>query len=119
MTKIFIISYWQMQGGSVSQYNLDVINSRVPFTSSSRVLIPIPKMSKQERRHLFALKVAQKDEEERQRRQQQELWRQHEDQCMALGVDPNLTAFNNAQTGYPFYFNPASGTWQPYPVPGR
>lgn len=83
-----------------------------------RTLIPIPRMSKQERRQLFAMKVAQEEEEERQRRQQQEMWRQHEDRCLALGLDPNLTAAFDSQTGYPCFFDPASGTWQAYPPQG-
>lgn len=80
--------------------------------------MPIPRLSKQERRQLFAMKVAQEEEEERQRRQQQELWRHHEDRCLALGLDPNLTAAFDPQTGYPCFFDPASGTWQAYPQQG-
>ncbi|PNF22139.1 hypothetical protein B7P43_G06798 [Cryptotermes secundus] len=80
-----------------------------------RNLVPIPRLSKQERRQLFAMKVAQEEEEERQRRQQQEMWRHHEDRCLALGLDPNLTAAFDPQTGYPCFFDPASGTWQAYP----
>jgi hypothetical protein len=64
------------------------------------------------------MKVAQEEEEERQRRQQQEMWRHHEDRCLALGLDPSLTAAFDPQTGYPCFFDPASGTWQAYPPRG-
>ncbi|XP_069668762.1 histone-lysine N-methyltransferase SETD2 isoform X2 [Periplaneta americana] len=80
-----------------------------------RNIVPIPRLSKQERRQLFAMKVAQEEEEERQRRQQQEMWRHHQDRCLALGLDPVLTAAFDPQTGYPCFFDPASGTWQAYP----
>ncbi|XP_067007379.2 histone-lysine N-methyltransferase SETD2 isoform X2 [Anabrus simplex] len=83
--------------------------------SYDRNLVAVPRMSKHERRHLFALKVAQEEQEERHRRQQQEMWRHHEGQCLALGMDPTLTAAIDPQTGYPCFFDPASGTWQSYP----
>lgn len=61
------------------------------------------------------MKVA-KEEEERQRRQQEELWLQHEAQCRALGMDPFTTAAFDSQTGYPLFFNPQLGQWQPFPI---
>ncbi|XP_020284975.1 histone-lysine N-methyltransferase SETD2-like, partial [Pseudomyrmex gracilis] len=76
-------------------------------------LVPIPRMTKYERRQLFALKVA-KEEEERQRRQQQELWQEHENRCLALGIDPHTTAMVDPQTGYPVFYNPTLGQWQHY-----
>ncbi|XP_015606823.1 uncharacterized protein LOC107273288 isoform X2 [Cephus cinctus] len=78
-------------------------------------LVPVPRMTKFERRQLFALKVA-KEEEERQRRQQQESWQEHEARCLALGMDPHTTATVDPQTGYPLFFNPSLGQWQPYPM---
>ena len=75
-------------------------------------------MSKQERRQLFAMKVAQEEEEERQRRHQQEVWRQHEDRCLALGVDPHMSTMFDPQTGYPCYYDPATNTLQAYPPQG-
>lgn len=78
-------------------------------------LIPVPRMTKYERRQLFALKVA-KEEEEKQRRQQQELWKEHETRCLALGMDPHTTAALDPQTGYPLFFNSSVGQWQPYPI---
>nr|CAD7606672.1 unnamed protein product [Timema genevievae] len=57
------------------------------------------------------------EEEERQRREQDELWRHHEERCMALGVDPQLTAAFDPQTGYPCFFDHTQGIWQAYPPP--
>lgn len=54
-----------------------------------------------QRRQLFAMKV---EEEERQRKQVEEMWTKHQEQCVALGVDPNQTTlFNN---NYPPYYPP-------------
>ncbi|KZC07261.1 Histone-lysine N-methyltransferase SETD2 [Dufourea novaeangliae] len=78
-------------------------------------LVPIPRMTKYERRQLFAMKVA-KEEEERQRRQQQESWQDHENRCLALGIDPHTTAMVDPQTGYPVFYNPSLGQWQHYPT---
>ncbi|XP_073987835.1 SET domain containing 2 isoform X2 [Rhodnius prolixus] len=59
------------------------------------------RMSKMQRRQLFAMKV---EEEERQRKQVEEMWTKHQEQCVALGVDPNQTTlFNN---NYPPYYPP-------------
>ncbi|XP_047367360.1 probable histone-lysine N-methyltransferase CG1716 isoform X1 [Vespa velutina] len=76
-------------------------------------LVPIPRMTKYERRQLFALKVA-KEEEERQRRQQHDSWQEHEARCLALGIDPHSTAMLDPQTGYPVFYNPTLGQWQHY-----
>ncbi|KAK2581049.1 hypothetical protein KPH14_006092 [Odynerus spinipes] len=76
-------------------------------------LVPIPRMTKYERRQLFALKVA-KEEEERQRRQQHDSWQEHEARCLALGIDPHSTAMLDPQTGYPVFYNPSLGQWQHY-----
>ncbi|XP_017888798.1 probable histone-lysine N-methyltransferase CG1716 [Ceratina calcarata] len=78
-------------------------------------LVPIPRMTKYERRQLFAMKVA-KEEEERQRRQQQESWQDHENRCLALGIDPHSTAMVDPQTGYPVFYNTSIGQWQQYPA---
>ncbi|XP_014478705.1 PREDICTED: probable histone-lysine N-methyltransferase CG1716 [Dinoponera quadriceps] len=76
-------------------------------------LVPVPRMTKYERRQLFALQVA-KEEEERQRRQQQESWQEHENRCLALGIDPHTTAMVDPQTGYPVFYNHSLGQWQHY-----
>lgn len=75
---------------------------------------PQPKMSKNERRQLFEMKVAQEEEEERQRRQQEELWQQQQEQCLQqLSME---TANYSAHNGFPCYFDRASQTWLPYPT---
>ncbi|KAK0082876.1 hypothetical protein PV325_009704 [Microctonus aethiopoides] len=78
-------------------------------------LVSVPRLTKFERRQLFALKVA-KEEEERLRRQQQEMWQAHEARCLALGIDPHTTSTLDPQTGYPLFFNPTLGQWQSYPL---
>uniref|UniRef100_A0A0C9R0R9 [histone H3]-lysine(36) N-trimethyltransferase n=1 Tax=Fopius arisanus TaxID=64838 RepID=A0A0C9R0R9_9HYME len=78
-------------------------------------LIAVPRLTKYERRQLFAMKVA-KEEEERIRRQQQEAFQHHESKCVALGLDPIATPIIDPNTGYPLFFNPNLGQWQGYPV---
>ncbi|XP_015113750.1 probable histone-lysine N-methyltransferase CG1716 [Diachasma alloeum] len=78
-------------------------------------LVPVRRLSKYERRQLFAMKVA-KEEEERIRRQQQEAFQHHESKCVALGLDPLVTPVIDPNTGYPLFFNPNLGQWQGYPV---
>ncbi|KAI4488685.1 hypothetical protein M0802_011393 [Mischocyttarus mexicanus] len=75
-------------------------------------LVPIPRMTKYERRQLFALKVAKEEEEKR--RQQHESWQEHESRCLALGMDPHSTSMVDPQTGYPVFYNPTLGQWQHY-----
>lgn len=72
-------------------------------------------MSKNERRHLFEMKVAQEEEEVRHRRQQEEIWQQQQEQCMP----PSMETTNFNQNGYPCYFDPASQSWMQYPHPGK
>lgn len=73
------------------------------------------KLSKQERRKLFALKVEQEAEE---RRRQQDLWRQHEKYCFMIGADPRLTApFDPNNRGFQYVWNPQTGQWQNYSLP--
>lgn len=69
------------------------------------------KLSKYERRKLFAMKVEQEAEE---RRRQQEFWRQHERNCMTIGADPRLTAPFDPNRGYQYVWNPQRGQWQNY-----
>lgn len=72
-------------------------------------------MTKHERRQLFALKVLQEDEEAKKRNEHLEMWKQHESRCLALGLDPNLNAACDPQTGFPIFFDHSSGTWQNCP----
>lgn len=107
------------RGGRESPMDIDYNRSKDKRIQDERSsLVPIPRMTKYERRQLFALKVA-KEEEERQRRQQQESWQEHETRCLALGVDPHSTAMVDPQTGYPVFFNHALAQWQHYSVPGE
>lgn len=74
------------------------------------------RLSKHERRKLFALKVEQEEEE---RRKQQELWRQHEQRCLLLGTDPRFTSPFDPNRGYQCIWNPQTGQWQPILPPNQ
>ncbi|XP_014249645.1 histone-lysine N-methyltransferase SETD2 isoform X2 [Cimex lectularius] len=71
-----------------------------------------PRLTKVQRRQLFALQV---EEEERQKRQVEEMWNKHQEQCSALGLDPAQTPFFNQHNGFPGFYHPQTGTWQPLP----
>lgn len=81
-----------------------------------RNIVPIPKLSKHERRQLFALQVAQ-EEEGRRRKHEQEMWRMHEQRCMVMGTDPRLTSLDMTG-GYQWNWNPNTAQWQAYPTSG-
>ncbi|KAL0273974.1 UNVERIFIED_CONTAM: hypothetical protein PYX00_006522 [Menopon gallinae] len=74
------------------------------------------KLSKHERRQLFALKVLQEDEEAKKRNEHLEMWKQHESHCLALGLDPKLNAARDPQTGYPVFYDQITGSWQNCPA---
>uniref|UniRef100_A0A8D8P4B3 [histone H3]-lysine(36) N-trimethyltransferase n=1 Tax=Culex pipiens TaxID=7175 RepID=A0A8D8P4B3_CULPI len=68
--------------------------------------IAMPKMdnlSKQQRRHLFEMKVAHEEAE----RRNKELWMQHENNCMKFGLNPHMTAPHDV----PAKMNPATGEY--------
>lgn len=67
-----------------------------------RNVIPVPALTKHERRQLFALQVQQ--EEEGRRRKQQEMWRQHEQRCLMMGQDPRMLSFE-ASANLQMYWN--------------
>ncbi|XP_042870780.1 histone-lysine N-methyltransferase SETD2-like isoform X2 [Penaeus japonicus] len=71
-----------------------------------------PKMSKEQRRQLFALKVQQEEEEAKQRKMQEEMWAMHVDRCRLLGHDPYLTPIFDPT--YQYYWDPVAANWQPY-----
>ncbi|CAG9771752.1 unnamed protein product [Ceutorhynchus assimilis] len=73
------------------------------------------KISKHERRKLFALQMELKEEERRS--QQREMWRQHEINCMLIGADPRFTAPFDPSKGFQYIWNPSLGQWQALPVP--
>ena len=51
-------------------------------------------LTKEERRRLFALRVAQEDEELRLKRYHEDIWRRHLEHCLALGLDPAVNAYS-------------------------
>lgn len=65
------------------------------------------KLSKIERRKLFAIQVELKEEERRLK--QRELWRQHEMNCMMIGTDPRFTAPFDPSKPYQCIWNPQLG----------
>ncbi|KAJ8960974.1 hypothetical protein NQ318_020278 [Aromia moschata] len=73
------------------------------------------RLSKIERRKLFALQHELKEEERRLK--QREMWRQHEMNCMMIGTDPRFTAPFDPNRGYQYIWNPQIGQWQNYPLP--
>lgn len=73
------------------------------------------KISKHERRKLFALQMELKEEERRMK--QREMWRQHELNCMMIGADPRFTAPFDPSKGFQYIWNPSIGQWQALPVP--
>ncbi|KAL1490468.1 hypothetical protein ABEB36_013156 [Hypothenemus hampei] len=75
------------------------------------------KISKHERRKLFALQIELKEEERRMK--QRELWRQHEMNCMMIGADPRFTAPFDPSKGFQYIWNPSLGQWQALPVPAQ
>lgn len=81
-----------------------------------RNIVPIPQLTKHERRQLFALKVAQ--EEEGRRRKQQEMWRHHEQRCLMMGQDPRLVSLEMS-SNFPCYWNGnmPNNNWPPGSFP--
>ncbi|XP_066260562.1 histone-lysine N-methyltransferase Set2 [Euwallacea similis] len=71
------------------------------------------KISKHERRKLFALQMELREEERRMK--QRELWRQHEINCMLIGADPRFTAPFDPSKGFQYIWNPSLGQWQALP----
>ncbi|ERL93439.1 hypothetical protein D910_10731 [Dendroctonus ponderosae] len=85
------------------------------FDDKDRPSAEFLKISKHERRKLFALQMELKEEERRLK--QRELWRQHEMNCMMIGADPRFTAPFDPTKGFQYIWNPAVGQWQALPVP--
>ncbi|KAI4464179.1 histone-lysine n-methyltransferase setd2 [Holotrichia oblita] len=73
-------------------------------------------IDKYERRKMFALQVEQREMERR--RSQREFWRQHEQRCVVMGADPRFTAPFEPNQGYQYVWNPQTGQWQNYSLPG-
>lgn len=87
-------------------------NSRKGSRLDDRSKVPVPALTKYERRQLFAMQVAQ--EEEGRRRKQQEMWRQHEQRCIMMGQDPRMTGFDISSNFpcYPWNSNVPNNNWQ-------
>lgn len=73
------------------------------------------KITKQERRKLFALQEQLKEEERR--RKQREMWREHEKNCLLIGADPRFTAPFDPSRGFQYVWNQSLGQWQNIPIP--
>lgn len=67
------------------------------------------KLSKIERRKLFALQQELKEEERRLK--QREMWRQHEMNCLMVGTDPRFTAPFDPSKPYQLIWNPQLGNF--------
>lgn len=65
------------------------------------------RLSKIERRKLFALQHELKEEERKLK--QREMWRQHEMNCMMIGADPRFTAPFDPSRGYQYIWNQQIG----------
>ncbi|CAG9853837.1 unnamed protein product [Phyllotreta striolata] len=72
------------------------------------------RLSKVERRKLFALQHELKEEERKLK--QREMWRQHEMNCMLIGADPRFTAPFDPSRGYQYIWNQQIGQWQTVPL---
>ncbi|XP_050692390.1 histone-lysine N-methyltransferase SETD2-like isoform X3 [Eriocheir sinensis] len=86
--------------------------SRVRGSSREDRSSDSPKMSKEQRRQLFELKVQQQEEEAKQRKMQEEMWTMHVDRCRLLGHDPYLTPIFDPT--YQYFWDPVAANWQPY-----
>lgn len=78
----------------ISDHDRERIISRKNNRIEERNIIPVPALTKHERRQLFELQVQQ--EEESRRRKQQEMWRQHEQRCLLIGQDPRMLSFETS-----------------------
>lgn len=87
------------------------------FSSEDKPSAEFLKISKHERRKLFALQMELREEERRMK--QRELWRQHEMNCMLIGADPRFTAPFDPSKGFQYIWNPSLGQWQALPVPSQ
>ncbi|XP_023021580.2 LOW QUALITY PROTEIN: SET domain containing 2 [Leptinotarsa decemlineata] len=100
---------------SLSRYKSDRDTNRKPPKPGEKPSAEFLRLSKIERRKLFALQHELKEEERRMK--QRELWRQHEMNCLMIGTDPRFTAPFDPSRGYQCIWNPQIGQWQNYPLP--
>jgi histone-lysine N-methyltransferase SETD2 len=76
---------------------------------STRMMM-FPNMSKEERRSMFAAKVAQEEEDLKQRKMQEEIVTLHQNRCKILGLDPCTTPVVDVSGHY--YLDPKTIEWR-------
>jgi hypothetical protein len=69
-----------------------------------------PHLSKEQRRELFAARVAQEEEDTRQRRLQEDMLFMHKQRCSALGLDSVVTPVVDMSGHY--YLDPKLIQWK-------
>lgn len=106
-----------MEKKDLSRYSLLARRQKKKKRRSSHSDKDSSYIDKYERRKLFALQVEQREMERR--RNQREFWRQHEQRCVVMGADPRFTAPFEPNQGYQCVWNPQTGQWQNYPLPGN
>lgn len=91
----------------LSRYKVERETNRKGCKSEEKPSAEFIRLSKIERRKLFALQHELKEEERRLK--QREMWRQHELNCMMIGTDPRFTAPFDPSRGYQCIWNPQIG----------
>lgn len=94
--------------GSSSKYRYERDNyNKKSSKNNEQYSAEFMKLSKIERRKLFAIQHELKEEERRLK--QRELWRQHEVNCLLIGTDPRFTAPFDPNKPYQLIWNPQLG----------
>lgn len=93
--------------GVTSKYKYEKDTYRKSSKATEKYSAEYMKLSKIERRKLFAIQHELKEEERRLK--QRELWRQHEMNCMMIGTDPRFTAPFDPSKPYQCIWNPQLG----------
>jgi len=75
-----------------------------------RRMMMYPNMSKEERRSMFAARVAQEEEDMKQRKMQEEIVSLHQHRCGLLGLDPCTTPVVDVSGHY--YLDPKTIEWR-------
>lgn len=126
------INEMRYRGGFSAKYKNEKDYYRKNTKNCEKYSAEFMKLSKIERRKLFAIQHELKEEERRLK--QRELWRQHEMNCMMIGTDPRFTAPFDPSKPYQCIWNPqlgesfkmlrvkvnfflTLGQWQTYPLP--
>lgn len=93
--------------GASSKFKYERDNYRKSSKNNEQYSAEFMKLSKIERRKLFAIQHELKEEERRLK--QRELWRQHEMNCLMIGTDPRFTAPFDPSKPYQCIWNPQLG----------